>query len=172
MPREDRARAAVRRAPWRARSCAGAAQYPCAEHRGGVPRVAPRSTPSDPGPVAQDSPAWPLGRRLMPWVDGLTPIRPWRTGTSPPGPARAALPRTSARGTGGGRARPLLGLPPSSKYPRTSPRGPRGPGGDTCTATQPARDPRGREGRGQRPPSRPGRRDRRGHVTSATSRPP
>jgi hypothetical protein len=61
VPREDRAPATRRRAPWRARSYAGATQYPCAGHRSGRPPVAPSTTPLHPGPVTQDSPAWPRG---------------------------------------------------------------------------------------------------------------
>ncbi len=61
VPREDRARATRRQAPWRARSYAGAAQYPCAGHKSGRPPVAPRTTPMHPGPMAQGSPAWPEG---------------------------------------------------------------------------------------------------------------
>ena len=62
-------RSSSRRAPWRARSYAGAAQYPCAEHTGGSPPVAPSTTPLHPGPVAQDSPAWPMDRQQNGWGD-------------------------------------------------------------------------------------------------------
>jgi hypothetical protein len=46
----------------RERSYAGAAQYPCAEHRGGIPRAAPSATPSTkPGLEARDHLLCPVG---------------------------------------------------------------------------------------------------------------
>ncbi len=92
-----------RRAPWRARSYAGAAQYPCAEHKGGSPRVAPSSTPSKSGLRACCSRCTCFklarGRYRIAWGNGPPPIRSEGGRSSPSrAPAQAALPRTSARG--------------------------------------------------------------------------
>ncbi len=76
-----------RRVPWRARSYAGAAQYPCAEHRYGRPRVAPISTPSEPGPDARGAPVLPnRAVNMLPWVMGNPPIRARSVGHVSAGP--------------------------------------------------------------------------------------
>jgi hypothetical protein len=69
------------------RSYAGTAQYPCAEHRGGIPRAAPSATPSKPGPWARVHLLCPEGPYTVALGDGLSPIRkPCRSVTSLPGP--------------------------------------------------------------------------------------
>ncbi len=124
-----------RRAPWRARSYAGAAQYPCAEHRGGKPCVAPSSTPTEPGPDARGAPVLPSRAvNMLPWVMGYPPSGHGRSVTSLPGP-----------GPGTGRqlypARPHAGrgvdghVPAGPRPSRDPPRVPTraaGSQGDTC----------------------------------------
>jgi hypothetical protein len=111
----------------RERSYAGAAQYPCAGHRGGRPRAAPSSTPDEARARGPGAPVVPeradnccLGGWATPHQGAIGRSRPH------PGPARQALPRTSSRGTGG---KTVTSLPArvQAEIPRASPRGPRGP---------------------------------------------
>jgi hypothetical protein len=159
----------------RERSYAGAAQYPCAGHRGGRPRAAPSSTPDEArarGPGAPVVPDWAdnccLGGWATPHQGAVGRSRPH------PGPARQALPRTSSRGTGG---KTVTSLPArvQAEIPRASPRGPRGPRASRARNSSPpgpgpgGTSPSRPEGGAREeqwasvPPSRRGRRDRRGH---------
>jgi hypothetical protein len=69
------------------RSYAGAAQYPCAEHRGGRPRAAPSLPRRRPGLLPGYTCCAPRGHKQLPWVMGCPPHQERRrTVTSPPGP--------------------------------------------------------------------------------------
>ena len=138
----------------RERSYAGAAQYPCAEHRGGRPRAAPRLPRRSPGLLPGYTCCAPRGHKQLPWVMGCPPHQEQRRSvTSPPGPGPSsstpARPHAgrggdSHKGVGSGRAVDAAGSGQSG----TSPRGP---------------EKSGRDRRASVPPSRRGRRDRRGH---------
>ena len=87
----------------RERSYAGAAQYPCAEHRGGRPRAAPSLPRRSPGPDARVHLLCPEGPETVALGDGLSPPSgATSVGHVPAGPWPEQLyPRTSSRGTGG-----------------------------------------------------------------------
>jgi hypothetical protein len=118
------------------RSYAGAAQYPCAEHRGGRPRAAPSLPRRRPGLLPGYTCCAPRGHKQLPWVMGCPPHQERRrTVTSPPGPGPSsstpARPHAgrggdSHKGVGGGRAVDAAGSGQSG----TSPRGPEKSGRD------------------------------------------
>jgi hypothetical protein len=160
-----------RRAPWRARRYAGAAQYPCAERRGRSPRVAPSSTPVEARaccPGAPVLPSWavnklpgvmsfpPSGHRLVVHVpagsrpEQLYPVRPHAErgvdghDSDLAGPRPSSEPQRVPTGTTGPQ-------PPRATRARNStPPGP-GPGG--CGGTSHSRPEGGAaRTRGERPP--------------------
>jgi hypothetical protein len=137
-------------------SYAGAAQYPCAGHRGGRPRAAPSSTPDEArarGPGAPVVPDWAdnccLGGWATPHQGAVGRSRPH------PGPARASSsPHVLTRD--GGKTVTSLPARVQAEIPRASPRGPRGPRASRArNSTPPGPGPSGtgvREGQGRASP--------------------